>query len=100
MPTTAVKLRGGLLGPPSTAAAPPSGGLIELQTYTGPSAPATDLHIYNLDTVPPTDVVWNDVATDKLTTQDGDKFRTGAGVVADVRATPHRLTPVLPCHTT
>ena len=25
---------------------------------------ATDLHIYNLDTVPPTDVVWNDVATD------------------------------------
>ena len=24
----------------------------------------TDLHIYNLDTVPPTDVVWNDVATD------------------------------------
>ena len=60
----------------------------------------TDLHIYNLDTVPPTDVVWNDVATDKLTTQDGDKFRTGAGVVANVRATPHRLTPVLPRHTT
>ena len=56
-------------------------------------------HIY-LDTVPPTDVVWNYVATDKLTTQDGDKFRTGAGVVADVRATPHRLTPVLPSHTT
>ena len=56
----------------------------------------TDLHIYNLDTVPPTDVVWNDVATDKLTTQDGDKFRTGAGVVA----APHRLTPVLPRHTT
>jgi len=56
-------------------------------------------HIY-LDTIPPTDVVWNDVATDKLTTQDGDKFRTGAGVVADVRAaplnarttTPHDLT--------
>jgi len=44
----------------------------------------TDLHIYNLDTVPPTDVVWNDVATDKLTTQDGDKFRTGAGVQANV----------------
>jgi len=53
-----------------------------------------------LDTVPPTDVVWNDVATGELTTQDGDKFRTGAGVVADVRATPHRLTPVLPRHTT
>ena len=35
----------------------------------------TDLHIYNLDTVPPTDVVWNDVATDKLTTQNGDTFR-------------------------
>jgi len=60
----------------------------------------TDLHIYNLDTVPPADVVWNDAATDKLTTQDGDKFRTGAGVVADVRATPLRLTPVLPRHTT
>jgi len=44
--------------------------------------------------------MWNDVATDKLTTQDGDKFRTGAGVVADVRATPHRLMPVLPRHTT
>ena len=56
-------------------------------------------HIY-LDTVPPTDVVWNNVATDKLTTQDGNKFRMGAGVVADVRATPHRLTPVLPRHTT
>jgi len=56
-------------------------------------------HIY-LDTVPPTDIVRNDVATDKLTTQDGDKFRTGAGVVANVRATLHRLTPVLPRHTT
>ena len=64
------------------------------------AALTTDLHIYNLDTVPPTDIVWNDVATDKLTTQVGDKFRTGAGVVADVRATPHRLTPVLPRHTT
>jgi len=60
----------------------------------------TDLHIYNLDTVPPTDVGWNHVATDKLTTQDGDKFRTGAGVVANVRATPHLLTPVLPRHMT
>jgi len=40
-------------------------------------------HIY-LDTVPPTDVVWNYVATDKLTTQDSDEFRTGAGVLADV----------------
>jgi len=56
-------------------------------------------HIY-LDTVPPTDVVWNYVATDKLTTQDGDRFRTVAGVLADVRATPHRLSPVLPRHTT
>ena len=44
--------------------------------------------------------MWNDGATDKLTTQDGDKFGMGAGVVADVRATPHRLTPVLPRHTT
>ena len=61
--------------------------------------PQTYTHIY-LDTVPPTDVVWNDVATDKLTTQDGDKLRMGSGVVADVRATPHRLTPVLPRHTT
>jgi len=52
-----------------------------------------------VDTVPPTDVVWNYVATDKLTTHDGDEW-TGAGVVADVRATPHRLTPVLPRHTT
>jgi len=60
----------------------------------------TDLHIYNLDTVPPTDVVWNDVATDKLTTQDGNKFRTGAGVVADVRATQHCLTHVLLRHMT
>ena len=60
----------------------------------------TDLNIYNLDTIPPTDILWNDVATDKLTTQDGDKFRTVAGVVADVRATPHCLTPVLPRHTT
>ena len=40
-------------------------------------------HIY-LDTVPPADVVWNYVATDKLTTQDGDKFRTVAAVLADV----------------
>jgi len=55
----------------------------------------TDLHIYNLDTVPLTDIVWNDVAIDKLTTQDGDKFRTGAGVVADERAKPHRLMPSL-----
>ena len=53
-------------------------------------------HIY-LDTIPPTDVVWNDVATDKLTTQDGDKFQMGAGIVANA---PHRLTPVLPRHTT
>ena len=59
--------------------------------------------------MPPTDVVWNDVATDKLTTQDGDKFRTGAGVVADVKShtaplnarttTPHDLTQTVAIRT-
>jgi len=36
---------------------------------------STDLHIYNLDTVPPVHVVWNHVDTDKLTTANGGTFR-------------------------
>ena len=31
----------------------------------------TDLHIYNLDAVPPVYVVWNHVDTDELTTANG-----------------------------
>jgi len=35
---------------------------------------ATDLYIYILDAVPPTHIVWNHVATDKLTTANGGTF--------------------------
>ena len=35
---------------------------------------ATDLHIYNLDAVPPIHVVSNHVDTDKLTTANGGTF--------------------------
>ena len=35
---------------------------------------STDLHIYNLDAVPPIHVVSNHVDTDKLTTANGGTF--------------------------
>jgi len=38
----------------------------------------TDLHIYNLDAVPPVYVVWNHVDTDKLTTANGGTFTSSS----------------------
>ena len=40
--------------------------------------PATDLHIYNLDAVPPIHVVSNHVDTDKLTTANGGTFTSSS----------------------
>jgi len=39
---------------------------------------ATDLHIYNLDAVPPIHVVSNHVDTDKLTTANGGTFTSSS----------------------
>ena len=59
------------------------------------------VHGVYLDTVPPTDVVWNYVATDKLTTQDGDKFRTDLTRPVDdlMRLLTSRMSLSLPCLT-
>ena len=37
-----------------------------------------DLHIYNLDTIPPIHIVRNHVATDKLTTANGGTFTSNS----------------------
>jgi len=40
----------------------------------------TDLHIYNLDAIPPIHVVSNHVVTDKLTTANGGTFASSSPV--------------------
>jgi len=44
----------------------------------GTRPPTTDLHIYNLDAVPPIHVVSNHVDTDKLTTANGGSFTSSS----------------------
>ena len=48
-------------------------GILSVCLYVYASV-ITDLYIYTLDAVPPIYVVSNDVATDKLTTQNGGMF--------------------------
>ena len=43
----------------------------------------TDLHIYNLDAVPPVHVVWNHVDTDKLTTANGGTFTSSSASLSN-----------------
>ena len=43
----------------------------------------TDLHIYNLDAVPPVHVVWNHVDTDKLTNANGGTFTSSSASLSN-----------------
>jgi len=43
----------------------------------------TDLHIYNLDAVPPVHVVWNHVDTDKLTTANSGTFTLSSAILSN-----------------
>jgi len=54
---------------------------------------STDLHIYNLDAVPPIHVVSNHVDTDKLTTANGGTF-TSSSAVAVANHVKARQSPI------
>jgi len=49
-------------------------------TYFQATGEGTDLHIYNLDAIPPIQVVSNHVDTDKLTTAHGGTFTSSSPI--------------------